>query len=399
MEPVEKRAKLEDVVDNNGSDSNPEIEDENEAQDFTELLPEEILMKIFRYTKNQQRVVSWITRAKIDNLQLTCRRWNRIIECHHIFDHCKFFQEPRTEYEIKIFQTSPKRFRSFTFIVHREVDDCYDNFVKKCEKTLTKAKFFFGAKQFPEHYLHSLFSKITVVKELKLEFYGLEISLEDFDRKIMKFPNLKEFELEVHSLDFHIITKFLKFLEMPVLESFECASHERLFPVCENVFHLVNQNLSNLKSFKFHFGRGSDFKWKKNSVDVSHCEEIKLELMNFLRPLAADVTKVDVTNGEGLLHEFLLKEFPEMEEYRSDVDFSYLTTNFYLPKVIIVEIWFFEATQSNIYKLHQTFPNAIMLRLHHPKNLKMSERKLIKMMFKRLQKADWYCFEKGWTKI
>jgi hypothetical protein len=238
--------------------------------------------------------------------------------------------------------------------------ESFNMLTRRSAKCLNFAKLFFQCvihnQKLPESRLHSILFQLTNVTELNLDFYGkMEIVPEEFDKKVMRFPNLEKFKINVYYLKyFYMILHFMKFIEVPRLKKLECGGSQTYLPICENFFRMATRSLDTLEELKFWFGGGHNFQWSKGSrfVNRQYCEEIMHEITDFLRPLAKDLIKVVSASREIELQSFLLTQCVNMEFISSDLDFRDLSENFYVPKCNRVEPKFTEWTQPEIYKLH-----------------------------------------------
>jgi hypothetical protein len=383
----------------------PNLQDVNEVEDLTQRLPVEILMKIFRYVRNMQpsEHLDRKPQYKIDNILLTCNRWNYIMSSHYIFHQCRFLEAERTEDEKNIVKNSLKKFKRLVYRVHEGDYECFNVLAQRSAKCLNFTELFFDTQKVPESRLHSMLFQLTNVSELDLEFYGeMEIIPEDFAKKMMSFPNLEKFKVYVYHMKFfYMISHFMRSMEVPKLKKLECGGNQSSVPVCENCFGMATRSLDTLEEVHFRFGCARNFQWNKNTrhADISFSDEIRHEIMDFLKPLAKDLIKVGAQIQEEELYSFLLTECVNMEYISSDLDFKDLSKNFHLPKCNRVEIHQTEWTQPKIYKLHQTFPNARILRFHHVTGLGSGEKRLIRLLFTKLRVAECYDFGTGWVKF
>jgi hypothetical protein len=391
MAPRKKKPKLQE-------------QDDNEAEDLTQRLPEEILLKIFRYVRNMQPSNYWIHGHKIDNILLTCKRWNYIMSSHYVFHQSRFLEVERPEDEKNIVKNSLKKFRRLVYYVHKGDYELFNVLAQRSAKCLNFTELLFHTLKVPESRLHSMLFQITNVTELELSFYGAEMEIvpEDFAKKMMSFPSLEKLKVYVYHLKFfYMISHFMKSMEVPKLKKLECGGSQPFLPICENFFGMATRSLETLEEVHFRFGCAYNFLWNRNTrhADITYCEKIEDEIIDFLKPLAKDLIKVGAQSQEGKLYSFLLTECVNMEYISSDLDFKDLSKNFHLPKCHRVEIHHTEWNQPKIYKLHQTFPNARILRFHHVSGLSSEEKRLIRLLFTKLRVAECYDFDTGWVKF
>lgn len=323
-----------------------------------ESLPDEISEMIFKE----------ICLEELKTLTLVNKRWLNLISSRFVFEKTNFFTTFKTDEEIEMFCKCNRRFNAVPVNLISEKNRKLEALEHILQKNINaRVLLNFGNNSFSKSFVSTLFKKVAHCKEITVEIQGTTTDIEvDCSEKI-EFKNLKSLFICVYSIDFYVLTNFLRTMEVPALESLFVVSKDQEFPVCENVFSILRQNPKKLNEVTLTFGRGSEFVLINNTVVIKRCEEIKLQIIEFLRPHIKTVKEADVTNNEGVLHAFILNEAENLEDLRTDVNLLRFDENFKLEKVTFLEIWSFEANDKSIEKLCNTFPKLVEIRFCCPK--------------------------------
>lgn len=346
-------------------------------------LPDEILEMIFKE----------ICLKELKTLTLVDKRWLNLISNRFVFEETNFFKTFKTDGEIEMFCKCNRRFSVVPVNLISENSrkvEALDHILQNNHNARVLLNF--GNNSFSKSFVSTLFKTVAHCKDLTIKIQSTTDIEVDCSEKI-EFKNLKCLSIFVYSIDFYVLTNFLRTMEVPALERLFVLSADQEFPVCENVFSILRQNPKKLNEVTLTFGRGSEFVFINNAVVIKRCEEIKLQIIEFLRPHIKKVKEVDVTNNEGVLHAFILNEAENLEDLRTDVNLLRFDENFKLEKVTFLEIWSFEANDKSILGLCNTFPNLVEIRFCCPKphdllnfnSLRMHLDKLKTVKFRILQ--------------
>ncbi len=250
-----------------------------------ENMPDDVMLVIFKqmgltYKREELEEETLLTSQErnILNIMLVCKKWKTLVEEHHIFKCCNFFNEERTLEEHLMMLRSTRKFQSLKFSAVEDIKTqllYLKLFLADInQRHQIKAEISFENYSVVGIGSQQLRKTLKVFKRFEKISLYLDYNLQNPSNKQVKFTQLKSLAVTGPTTD---IIDFKSYIKAPKLTHLNLYLTDKLAPyedlddiVWGNVMTVPNYFCNNLQNVNICFNNSSLllFHWSPNSLSI-----------------------------------------------------------------------------------------------------------------------------------